>query len=104
MAKRIEVRAIKNATFEGDGWEPVICDETRELLGFHAIGTNCTVFIHPQYTLTPDSDLWPIITEEHFKVPNHGRVYLRDGLIVVPQEEEPPIPGQASVSDKKETV
>lgn len=80
MARRIEVRAIKEATFEGDQWEPIFHDETGRLIGFHAMGTNCSVFL---------GGLHKDWLGEMFKVQNDGRVFLQDGLAVLPDAELP---------------
>ncbi len=80
MTKQIEIRALKRATLEGDQWEPIVNEETGALRGFHAIGTNCTIYI-TQGEIDYRGEL--------FKVPDHGRVLLQDGLVVLPESAEP---------------
>ena len=76
MPKRIEVRAITRATFEGGQWEEVRNDGGK-LIGFRDAGTNCSVFLG-----APDG------YGEYFEVSNNQLVHMENGFAVVLQGED----------------
>ena len=73
----IQIRSFIKATLEGDQWEP-ICNEGR-LIGYHAQGTNCSVYL--EYTKA---------LPEAFDIPEDGRIILQDGLAILPITGQPP--------------
>jgi hypothetical protein len=78
MANRIEVRVIGRATFEGSQWEPICDDLTGEIFGYHANGTDRTVYI------SDHNNDW---SGEVFAVPDRGEVLLQGGLAILSDPE-----------------